>query len=342
MAIDFPSSPSTGDEHVASNGALYEYDGSSWGVKKGLDGNTFLYRTIYTRGYMSGGYKSGTPWRNCNRMEHATETTTNLGDIWGVAASYKAGGFSDYYHYMWGMTNSHNGTSSYVGAMSMTTEVERTNNTVWHLKASRKDADAMMNHSLTLAYICGGGNATPDKHNMSTEVMYALGTAPAGFTAGGTNSGVGIIFGQTKGWMSVGSGASFTFATEVWGSNGELSWGTLGQPKGLSSKHGFGYGSTGSYSGSTTYGKYNDSTGGAAVASISRPERAGEENMNIGQNNGYQLGAYNGSVQHNKATRLNYLTDTCTALGSAAEPKGHEGSSSGGCASASAQLLGVI
>ena len=40
----------------------------------------FLYRTIIVQGYMLGGYKDSSPWKNVNLTIHATDTTTNLND----------------------------------------------------------------------------------------------------------------------------------------------------------------------------------------------------------------------------------------------------------------------
>jgi hypothetical protein len=86
--------------------------------------------------------------------------------------------------------------------------------------------------------------------------------------------------------------------------------------------------------------KINDATGATTGSGITRPESCGEENQNLGQNSGYTLGSYNGAAQTNATTKLSYLTDTIVSLGSTAQPKGHDGMSSGGCGSASALVVG--
>ena len=345
MAIDFPASPTTGDEFLSEEGHIYKYDGASWETSFSIS-DLFRYRTIYSRGYVSGGYKSGSPWSNVNKTIHATDITSNLGDILTAAASYKTGGFSDYNHYIYGVTNTHNGGSVTVNAIDMATDVNRGTNTSWNLKFSRTDAEALMNPSLTLSYICGGGSGNVDKHNLTTEVMYSTG-AIAATIGGGTNNGFGAFFGEFYGWLSkgtaVGSNVRLTWSTETWTSD-LITWATDGQPKGLSSKHGYGYGSTGTYSGSATMYKFSDITGGTAVSSYTRPSgNHGEENMQVGQNWGYMLGAYDGGTlgQHNVTEKYYYTSDTATTMGADTQPKGHDGMSSGCCGTASDLLLGT-
>ena len=72
------------------------------------------------------------------------------------------------------------------------------------------------------------------------------------------------------------------------------------------------------------------------------PKNNGEENWQIGQNWGYMLGAYDAAPlgQNNDAEKVNYLTDTSTAMGSDTQPKGHDGASSGSCATGSAAFVG--
>lgn len=348
MAFDFPTSPSAGDQFVAPTGRIYLYDSStSWTTRGDTQTsnpftNTFRYRTIYTRGYVSAGYKNGSPWRNVNKTQHTTDVTTNLGDMVDYNASYIGGGFSDFYHYVYGMSGAVGGTSTHTSSVNMATDSGRTHDSAWNTKTTRGDCEALMNSTLTIAYITAGGSTNTDKHNYVTEVMLAAGSAPANpYTAGGTAGGIASMFGEFRGWIGTGSsGAYLTWATETWTSAG---WVTDadGQPKGLSSKLGFGYCAQGSYGGSATYRKFNDFTGGSAVATVSRPDTCGEENHQIGQNWGYSLGSYNGN-QTNNTQKINYLTDTSTAMGSDTQPKGHDGMSSGCCGTASAFLLGGV
>lgn len=346
MAFDFPTSPSVGNEYVAIVGKIYLYDNSgTWTTRADTQttnpfANSFKYRTIYTRGYVSGGYKDASPWRNVNKTQHTTDITTNLGDMIDYAASYKTGGFSDYYHYVYGLSSTWNASSNYTGSVNMATDSNRTHQSSWDMTQSRQDAEAVMNSTLTAAYIVGGGTSITDKHNYVTETMYSAGLGPSSFGAGGTNYGVTAMFGELRAYV-IWSGVNgyLTWSTETWTSQ-SVSLSSDGQPKGLSSKHGYGYSAEGSYAGTNYYKKMSDLNGSILVASIGRPETCGEENCQVGQNWGYTLGSYNGAAQTNNSTKTNYLTDTVTNMGSDTMPKGHDGMSSGACGTASGLLLG--
>ena len=264
MPFSFPSSPSTGTLFVAPSGVMYVWDGT-WTNKGDTQttnpfSNSFLYRTIYTKGYMSGGYRNSSPWRNINKTIHATDMTTNLGDKLVYNSSYIGGGFSDYRTYVYPSTGAVMGTGTIVESMSMSTEIMSSLDSARYLKTSRTDCEALMTPSLTSAYIVGGGSTTVDRHNYTTDTMFDAGTAPASPLGGGTAGGLGVLFGQFRAWISQGAGSSFTWATETWATGG-MSWATDGQPKGLSSKHGHGYGGIGSYPGSSFLYKFSESTG---------------------------------------------------------------------------------
>lgn len=344
MAFSFPSSPSTGTLFTGPNGVMYVWDGT-WTCKGDTQtsnpfNNSFLYRTIYTKGYMSGGYKNSSPWRNVNKTIHATDMTTNLGDKLVYSSSYIGGGFSDYRTYIYPSTGGVQQSGTIVESMSMSTETMSALDAARYLKTTRTDCEALMTPSLGSAYIVGGGSTAVDRHNYSTDTMVYAGSVASSPLSGGTAGGLGSFFGQFKAWISQGAGSSFTWATETWATGG-MSWGTDGQPKGLSSKHGHGYGSIGSYSGNINLYKFSEATG-SNLATITRAKNNGEENWQIGQNWGYMLGAYDSSPlgQNNDAERINYLTDTYTKLGSDTEIKGHDGASSGCCATGSAAIVG--
>jgi hypothetical protein len=341
MAISFPSSPSSGDQFPASNGRLYIWDGS-WTTKgdtttpNPFAAKPFKFRSIYTRGYMIGGYKSSSPWKNANRTAHSTDTTTNLGDQIDYGASYIDGGYSDYNAYVYGLADSFSGASTWTSSISMATEIKRTHDSNWDTKTTRDDVACIMNSTLTMAYITAGGSTATDKHNYVTEVMYNAGSAPAGPTAGSSYGNAAAWQGEFKGWVWAGGGANFTFATETWASGG-TTVGTDGWGKALSTKHGHAYVKNGGNIVTSAY-KLNDTTG-AQVRTDLNFDNSGEENYQTGQNWGYCLGHYNG-VQNNNTYKIDSLTDSYTVLGSDAQPKGHDGASSGACASGSSLILG--
>ncbi len=346
MAYDFPSSPSTGTQYISQN-RIYYYDASgSWSSQGNTQttnpafANPFRYRTIYTHGYVSGGYKDASPWKNVNRTIHATDITTNLGDRLDYGAAYVDGGYSDYNLYVYGVADSFDGTSTWTSSVSMVTEAARSHNSAWDTKTTRGDVGCMVNSNATMGYITAGNSTDTDKHNYVTEVMYAAGSAPAGPTGGSSYGNVAEWHGEFKGWIWASGGSNFTFSTETWSSGG-TTVGTDGWGKALSSKHGFGYVKNGGNIVSGIY-KLNDTSGAQLNTGLSTPDgNAGEENYQMGQNWGYCLGHYNGA-QNNNTYRVNYLTDGIVALGADAQPKGHNGMSSAATAPAAASVIGTL
>jgi hypothetical protein len=346
--LSFPSSPATGARYISPNGHPYFYDGRVWSSTgttinpNPIANNTFLYRTIYTRGYTHCGYQNGSPWKNTNRTVHVSDTTTNLGDMMDNNSSYIDGGFSDYNTYVFNNSGGVGGNSTITSTMSMITESLRTISSSRYMTVGRSNCKALMNPGLTAIYITAGGNSTTDKFNTLTDtMMYA---SYVGGSGSGSNNGMSGFWGATYGIIGAsGTSGWLAWSTETW-TTGTWSWGANnsdGQPKGLSSKWGLGYNSNGSYPGTTTYYKFNDTTG-ANITNFSRPFKAGEENCQVGQDWGYTLGCYNdvGDGQNNRSTKQSYLTDSCVELGSAGQPKGHGGMSSGCCGTGSVTLLG--
>lgn len=342
--LSFPSSPATGARYISPNGHPYFYDGRVWSSTgttinpNPIANNTFLYRTIYTRGYTHCGYQGGSPWKNTNRTVHVSDTTVNLGDMMDNNSSYIDGGFSDYNTYVFNNSGAVGGGSNITSSMSMITESLRTINSNRYLTVTRYNCKALMNPALTAIYITAGYNSTTDKFNTLTDTMMYAGYVGS---SGNGNYAASGFWGATYGIIgSSGTSAWMAWPTETW-TTGTWSWSsnTDGQPKGLSSKWGYGYNSSGSYAGSSTLYKFNDTTG-VNISSFGRPESCGEENCQVGQDWGYTLGSYNGAGQTNNSTKTSYLTDSCVALGSNGQPKGHGGMSSGSCGTGSVTLLG--
>ena len=348
--LSFPASPSSGTRYVAPTGRMYTYDGYSWSangreINPNPWNNTFLYRTIYTRGYMHCGYQNSSPWRNTNRTMHMTDTTANLGDMMDYGAAYIDVGFSDFNSYCWPNAG-FQGTSTYCSSMSMITEAVRSHSGNWDMRASsRVQSKTLMNPGLTAVYITCGGSSTTDKFSTITDTMLASGVVAAnGATGGGSLGSAAGFFGQYVGTVGSGtSSASLTWSTETW-ATGTWSWlssnSTDGIVHGLSSKYGVGYNSSGSNTSNAYYYKFNDTTL-TYISGINRNDNAGEENYEIGQDWGYALGNYNGA-QNNNSFKQYYTSDTLVNGGSTMQPKGHGGSSSGGCATGSCTLLGGV
>jgi hypothetical protein len=351
MAFDFPTSPTTGQEYLTENGRLYLYDGSgwttlgNWQTPNRYASNLFKYRTIYTRGYVAGGYQNSSPWQNVNRTQHSTDITTNLGDIMDLAAAYTDAGYSDYYMYIYATSASWPGTGTRTSSINMTSETSRTYNSVWDLKSPAGgygDVGVILNSNLSMAWILSD-QTNIDKHNYATEIMYAAGR---GGSAGTPGDYVTAWYGETYGWVKHGGapgGAGsrnhkIEFATETWSAAG-LTVGTDGWGKALKTKEGYAYVKNGGNTTASAY-KINDLTGANIRTDLSF-NNSGEENYETGQNWGYCVGEYNGA-QNNNTYKVTHGTDTYTVLGSASQPKGHGGISSAAMATASSQVLGGL
>lgn len=345
MAYYFPSSPSNGTLSIQSGG-LYIYANGSWNMSaEGLGvlnpyTNNFRYRTIYTRGYVACGYRNSSPWQNVNKTIHSTDVTTNLGDLMDRSVGYVDGGWSDYYFYVYGASNAVWSTSSWVSSFNMATDAGRTHDSAWDLKTGRVDASVNMSPNASHAYITGGNSGATDKHSYITEVMYNAGTAPDNPSCGSSIC-TGFQLGETRAWvLQSGAAAYMTFSNETW-VNGGISSGTDGHSKILGSKWGYGWGKSTGNTGTTAITKWSDLTGTSSGVVCYTPDYGGEENMEIGQNHGYQLGNYNGA-QNNNSYKISYVTDTLTAGGSDMQPKGHDGMSSAACGSAASSVLGGL
>jgi hypothetical protein len=344
MAIDFPTSPTTGQEFLAI-GKIYWYDGSGWTENATVLGTNptanklFKYRSINTRGYTAGGYQNGSPWRNVNRTVHYTDTTTNLGDIMERNAAYTDSSYSDYYQYVYAASDSFPGVGTYTASINMTNETGRTNSSDWHLKSSAGnygDVGVIIDAALITAWILSD-QTNIDKHNLVNETMYFVG---AGGSCGTPGDWITTWYGQYYGWVKHNSSGNrnhkLAYATDTWSAAG-LTVGTDGWAKALPTKEGWAYVKNGNF-GSSIY-KVDDFTGSNLNTGLNMPESCTEENFQSGQNWGYSIGNYNG-VQNNNTHKITHATDSIVTMGSDTQPKGHAGMSSAATASASAIILG--
>lgn len=87
-----------------------------------VPGSGFRYRSIFTHGFLAGGYKGFNPWRSVNKTWHANDITYYCGEQLDRPAAYAEGTFSDYNGYVFGYgfqvgsshtssINLHNGTA---------------------------------------------------------------------------------------------------------------------------------------------------------------------------------------------------------------------------------------
>jgi hypothetical protein len=112
MELHFVTLPSQTDATRGSylvsdgnNGAFWAYPGGSTGASSPLSG-TYRYWSIYTHGFLAGGYKGSQPWRSVNKTWHNTDVTIYCGEQLDRAASYLDGTFSHYNAYVHGCVDS--------------------------------------------------------------------------------------------------------------------------------------------------------------------------------------------------------------------------------------------
>ena len=295
----------------------------------------FIYRQIITKSYVGGGYKSSSPYRNVNSMEHATDMMANLGDKFSHAASYISGACNKTKAFLWSAEGSHAGNSAQTASFNMWNETQDTYGGSMNLQAARNDM-ATIQQEHYFAYVSMGGSNYVDIFNLTNETSLAS-------NHGGSNSGqtglAGGVQDELKGYMWTDSNSSttiFTFNTNTTNSDysvstGQSNIGFHGQQKGINSKIGKGYmGNEGSYNGGYNLRRITFSNN-TNQGNVSKPiGNCGEENFDMGQSWQYMMGMYDG-LQNNRGWKFNYTTDSGHELGTGSVRTGIPGGSSGHC-----------
>lgn len=346
---------------------FWAYPGNS----KATPSGALETRSIFTHGYVAGGYKDSNPWRSVNKTWHSNDVTIYIGEQLQKASAYSAGTFSDYNGYVHGATGNFEGAGTDTSSYSLATGVARTqaagwaganpggpfgytgNNPVadgsgivygstsvvgtgsWDTSVSRTYFAGEVNQLGQVGYIAGGSQTTVvDKFYMPTEIMYTTTSH-----TGSQSSHATAAHGSTIGWWSFNGALRYqTYSNDswaVWSPGVTIS--TDGVTKALSTKKGYHYCGTSSNV-TVGFAKWSDSTGSVINGSLSKPSALGEENMEMGQEWGYCLGQYNGQ-QNNYTFKVMYGTDVMTVLGTTSQPKGHAGMSSALCSSAASSVV---
>ena len=328
-----PASPTAGTVYYNTTvGRFRLYDGRGWSDVK--QESLFLTRTIITTGFVMGGYRSSSPWKNVNEMAHATDVMTNKGDLLPTEGAYVSGACSLKNGYIWGADASWPGTSTTISGFNMWTYgTVSPSGLVW----SRNQSGTVFKET-EFAWICGGGSTGIDVFNLSTDTT--LTTDQGGRTASygdAYQSGMATHSGETKGFIWYDGGAErLTFATGTTSianvtSTGVTQGGIVSQQKGISSKLDKGYGGNeGGYNSGYNYRKMSYIT--ETYTTVGKPVgNSGEENYDMGQYHQYMMGMYNGD-QNNVGHKFYYTTDTGYELGAGSVRTGVTGGSSGHCA----------
>lgn len=294
----------------------------------------FLVRQIITTGYVAAGYKSSSPWRNVNSMNHSSDTTTNHGDLLQQVANYSSGAHNRDNAFIWACGGAHPTTSGYTSCFNM-----RNNTTLTKTSGmdtlTTEDSATMQDHDgygIT-RYAWQNGkqsSAIIQRFNLTTE--QSAGTIASSFEQTRASAHFSEFWGYWWGDNPQNSTGRrrFTFSTET-ESTINFEVGEHSQQQGQSTKIGVAWaGNEGSYNGGYNFRKTNYTTE-SLVGTMAKPiGNSGEENLDMGQDHAYMLGMYDG-VQNNRAWRWNFATDSGFELGASGQPSapGIDGRSSG-------------
>jgi len=355
---------------VASRGSALVSDGeggSFWAYigrtgTGSIDNTSWRDRSIYTHGYLAGGYKGSNVWRSLNKTWHNTDTTLYCGEQLHSGSSYQNGIWSDHNAYVTcgagTITSSNSGSGKLVSSYSLHNGSQRHhNNSFWGvenapygytghnpvgdgvgltygsagyggdiggmgLNTDRQGAATGQNIKGQAGYITGGGSTTSEKMHFATEIMYA------GPDFGNSTSYLDGASGELTGWF-------FNNKKITWSNDSISAWsgysGTAHKWY-MSTKHGHHY----AQDGSTTKRKFSDSTG-SSLSTFNKVTSYNEENPEDGQDHGYILGHFNGQ-QNNWTIKQSYTVDTEVTMGAQCQPKGHFGQSSACCSTAAATV----
>lgn len=284
--------------------------GSTVGATLKSDGTNAYWEIIVpyesgfaiTRGYPAAGYRGGSAWRNVNRCTHATNSMANLGDLLDQSDAYTAGAQNTNMRaYVYCNANNWNANGTYVSTFNMTTE---SNTGAGTTMTTSRNRTSVMKREFRYAYVCGNGNASPDRYDLTTDTILLVG----GANTGGDNPACG--YGEENGMYDQGGNHYlFPWATESW--NSWSGTGTDGTNKTLSSRKGFSYwNEAGGYQTNAAMTRRDTKTG-SNLASVGKPGTTGEETFHTGDNFGYMNGMYNGA-QNNTGGIFNYSTHSFT------------------------------
>ena len=363
LIIPTPTDASRGS-YLISDGdgnAFWGYLGTTASASQ-VDNTQWLYRSIYTHGYLAAGYKGSNPWRSVNKTWHPTEVTMYCGEQIAYTQGYTNGCWSDYNAYIVAGAG-FNVATSIVCSYSLHTGTIRTftadgfsstgvpygyvgndpknegldygtagyGGDVGGMRLNFDQLDGSNTQDIKgqHGYFTGGNSTNLNKLHFPTEVMYHVNN--------GYHTGKGdASYGENIGWFyHAGSQQYLTFSTTTWTNGGWDTNSTDIHSKMMGTKHGHFYAEDGSNV-TLPKAKFNQNTG-ARISTFNKVRAYGESNCEDGQDNGYIMGHYDGQ-QNNHTIRQSYSTDSEVTLGAAAMPKGHYGQSSGACSTAAATI----
>ncbi len=330
-----PTSPVQGQVYLnTETQRLRLYDGVRWtDIERQSD---FLNRQIISNSYVMGGYKSSSPWKNVNAMNHATDVMRNLGDQMEFAGAYSGGVCSLTKGFLFGVDNSWPGISTGISEFDMFTETSVLAATHGNTMLHARNDNQVLHKEHTTGWIMGGNTAVAnaDVIDLTTDTMSTTASGIDSQIYGDTyQAGLAGHSGETTGhiWQATNIGRKMSFATTTFSAESTGAGGIGSQQKGISSKHGIGYGGNeGTYSGGYNYRRMNYSSDVTSVVGARPLTNSGEENFDMGQYHQYCMGMYDGA-QNNRGHKWSYTTENGYELGAGSVRTGVAGGSSGAC-----------
>ena len=309
----------------------------------------YPYRQMLTTGYVTGGYKSGTPWKNVNRLAMMTEVTVDLGDKLTYAHNYKTGSSSKDKHYVYNaQTSGSDVAGNQILVFNMRTELGVTNGTTVYTRA-RSGATGGNDGYQLAGYLASGFTGTNgdsvEKYTYSTETMSNLGNILGISSAGEAITGSDELYGLWNlGSVSATAATKkMTYSTDAVSTYG-VALNTSTQMKSLSTKYGFVYAGQGTGYGDgdqavsdnsnmtktifATQEQFTIARGYTGATNATGGGASGEEIFVMGQDRGWAIGIYDGA-QNNRSYRIIYAIDYGSMSADATFRKGTSGSSSG-------------
>ena len=346
-----PASPTQGQViYNTDNHRMEIYDAGVWKDAADIRHGTFLTRLVITTGYVMGGYIDQSPWKNVNRMVHATDVMTNLGDLLTYAGTYTSGVNNLTKGFLWSTTDSM-AAGTTTSAFNLATETNAGLNSAWNTWQAHDDIATIFKET-QYAYIAGG-TADVDQFNLTTETMQGIitasyfGASATGFGdaistdthgyAYGSSLAVKLMFSTTTTAvisplvLTTSRNPSSDGTVRLGGTYTSGSMLTHPQQKGMSSKLQKGYiGNEGTYNGGYNLRRISFVTD-TSLGTIAKPiGNSGEENFDMGQAHQYMMGMYDGA-QNNRGWKFSYSTESGAELGAGSLRTGIAGGSSGQC-----------
>ena len=309
------------------------YNGSEWVAITNKDA-PYLYRQIIAFGYVYGGYKSSTPWRNVNKMNHSTDVIANLGDLLQTTHAYTSGFCTRDKAFCW--HGSGMGSGSYTSSFNMRNDTTNTHQSSHNNLTSRNDSYTAWQEEYYGYVLCGGTTAVEQFAGATESFTTVSGVTTA--AAGGTQASCVGVTDEDKSIIMSGDNSntqtlvhstltSISIRALSSGSSNQLA--SNAQQKGISSKIGYGWaGNEGTYQGGYNYRKWSFATEDQLSTHARAAQNVGEENFDMGQAHQYMHGSYDGA-QNNRCQKWFYYTDSGVELGAGSQRIGVPGGSSG-------------